>query len=125
LVFFRTLTLEDGDALDVLVPTDAFTFPGCQLDARLIGVIKANQKEREKENRNHRLIAEAEQSVLYAEVKELDDLDPTLLRQIEEFFTELSPRPEYRVHRACAGGSAKCSAENRGGSINSCTTSSC
>ncbi len=78
---------EDGDPLDVLVLVDAPTFPGCEVEARVIGVIKANQKEGQKENRNDRLIAVAEQSVLYAEIKEIDDLDSTLLKQIEEFFT--------------------------------------
>ena len=33
------------------------------------------------------MIAVAEQSVLYAEIEELGDLDSTLLKQIEEFFT--------------------------------------
>src|SRR5437660_7037069 len=42
---------EDGDPLDVLVLVDAPTFPGCEVEARVIGVIKANQKEGEKENR--------------------------------------------------------------------------
>jgi len=78
---------EDGDPLDVLVLTDAPTFPGCEVEVRVIGVIKANQKEGDKENRNDRLIAVAEQSVLYAEIKDLGDLDFTLLKQIEAFFT--------------------------------------
>ena len=78
---------EDGDPLDVLVLTDAPTFPGCEVEVRVIGVIKANQKEKGKENRNDRLIAVAEQSVLYARIEELGDLDSTLLKQIEEFFT--------------------------------------
>ena len=78
---------EDGDPLDVLVLTDAPTFPGCEVEVRVIGVIEANQKEKGKENRNDRLIAVAEQSVLYAEIEELGDLDFTLLKQIEEFFT--------------------------------------
>src|SRR5947209_19831121 len=39
---------EDGDPLDVLVLTDAPTFPGCEVEVRVIGVIKANQKEKGK-----------------------------------------------------------------------------
>ena len=77
---------EDGDPLDVLVLTDEPTFPGCELDVRVLGVIKAIQKENGEESQNDRLIAVAQESVRYAEVKELDDLDPTLLKQIEEFF---------------------------------------
>jgi inorganic pyrophosphatase len=85
--FIPNTEAEDGDPLDVLVLTDEPTFPACLLDVRVIGVIKANQKEGEKENRNDRLIAVAEQSVRYGQVRELGDLDPTLLKQIEEFFT--------------------------------------
>jgi inorganic pyrophosphatase len=78
---------EDGDPLDVLVLSDEPMFPGCQVDCRLVGVIKANQKEEGKEHRNDRLIAVAEASVLYAGVKELSDLEPAVLKQIEAFFT--------------------------------------
>jgi inorganic pyrophosphatase len=77
---------EDGDPLDILILSDESTFPGCQLDCRLIGVIKANQREQGEEKRNDRLIAVAAASVLYASVKEISDLEPALLRQIEEFF---------------------------------------
>src|SRR5438477_4905139 len=67
-------------------PGTVQAFPGCELDVRVLGVIKAIQKENGEESQNDRLIAVAQQSVRYAEVKELDDLDPTLLKQIEEFF---------------------------------------
>ena len=77
---------QDGDPLDILILSDESTFPGCQLDCRLIGVIKANQREEGEENRNDRLLAVAAASVLYASVKELSDLEPALLKQIEEFF---------------------------------------
>jgi inorganic pyrophosphatase len=70
----------DGDPLDVLILTDEPTFPGCELDVRLLGVIKATQKENGKATRNDRLVAVAEQSIRYAEVKDLADLDPGLLR---------------------------------------------
>jgi inorganic pyrophosphatase len=77
---------EDGDPLDVLVLSDAPMFPGCEVECRLLGVIEARQKERGKEKRNDRILAVAAGSVLYASVKELSDLEPAVLRQIEEFF---------------------------------------
>jgi inorganic pyrophosphatase len=70
---------EDGDPLDVLIPSDEPTFPGCQIDCRLIGAILANQKEQGKaEKENDRLIAVAEASVLYAGIKNLADLERRL-----------------------------------------------
>lgn len=76
---------EDGDdPLDVLVLTDEPTFPGCEIDCRVLGVIKAEQKEKGRQNRNDRLVAVAEGSVLYG--TELSDLDQNLLKPIEAFF---------------------------------------
>ena len=77
---------EDGDPLDVLVLTDEPTFPGCEIDCRVLGVIKAYQKEEGEQNRNDRLIAVAEQSLLYGDMTDLSDLDPKVLKQIEAFF---------------------------------------
>ncbi|MBV9624693.1 MAG: inorganic diphosphatase [Acidobacteria bacterium] len=77
----------DGDPLDVLVLSDEPTFPGCEVECRIIGALRATQREKGKENRNDRLIAVAEGSVLYAGVNELSDLEPAVLQQIEQFFT--------------------------------------
>ena len=73
--FFPETRGEDGDPLDVLVLTDEPTFPGCQIDCRLVGTILAKQRAEGKgEFRNDRIIAVAEASVLYASVRELDDI---------------------------------------------------
>ena len=84
--FFPETRTEDGDPLDVLILSDEPTFPGCLIDCRLIGVIKAHQREQGKQSSNDRLIAVAEASVLYSGVRELSDLEPVVLKQIEDFF---------------------------------------
>ena len=76
----------DGDALDVLVLSDEPLFPLCLVQARLIGVIEAEQTQEGKTFRNDRMIAVAVGSRLYAKVNELDDLPPTLMDEIEQFF---------------------------------------
>ncbi|MBV8205632.1 MAG: inorganic diphosphatase [Acidobacteria bacterium] len=78
---------EDGDPLDVLVLSDEPMFPGCEVECRLVGAIKANQTEDGETRRNDRLIAIPAMSVRYASVKELGDLEPAVLAQIEAFFT--------------------------------------
>jgi inorganic pyrophosphatase len=85
--FIPNTEAEDGDPLDVLVLSDEPMFPGCEVECRLVGVIKARQKEEGKENRNDRLIAVAAGSVLYANLKDLSDLESGVLTQIEAFFT--------------------------------------
>lgn len=84
--FVPSTKADDGDPLDVLVLTDEALFPGCMVECKLIGVIEAEQKEEGEQNRNDRVIAVATQSLLYAELDSLDELNPVVLKQIEAFF---------------------------------------
>jgi inorganic pyrophosphatase len=78
---------DDGDPLDVLVLLDAATPVGCILSARLLGVIKARQREREGEwIQNDRLLAVATRSRRHTHLAALHDLRPELLDEIEAFF---------------------------------------
>ena len=77
----------DGDPLDVLVLMDEPAFVGCLVAARLIGVIEAEQTERDGAiERNDRLIAVAAQSEIHTEVKSINDLNEKLVDEIEHFF---------------------------------------
>ena len=77
----------DGDPLDVLVLMDEAAFPGCLIRARLIGVIEAEQTEKDgKRERNDRLIAVAADSHTHSDVRSINDLNETLVEQIEHFF---------------------------------------
>lgn len=78
---------EDGDPLDVLILMDEPAFVGCLVPARLIGVIEAEQTERDGETeRNDRLIAVAANSHNHKDVQALDDLNQNLVDEIEHFF---------------------------------------
>lgn len=78
---------EDGDAIDVLVLMDEPVFPGCVVPCRLVGVIEAEQTERDGHaERNDRLIAVAESSTIHEDVNDVADLSRNLLSEIEEFF---------------------------------------
>ncbi|MDQ5827139.1 MAG: inorganic diphosphatase [Chloroflexota bacterium] len=77
----------DGDPLDVLILMDEPAFVGCLVPARLIGVIEAEQTERDGETgRNDRLIAVAANSHAHKEVRSLDDISRALVDEIEHFF---------------------------------------
>jgi inorganic pyrophosphatase len=77
----------DGDPLDVLVLMDEPAFAGCLVPARLVGAIVAEQTERNGETeRNDRLIAVASRSYIHRDVRALDDLNQTLVEEIEHFF---------------------------------------
>ena len=77
----------DGDPLDVLVLMDEAAFPGCLVPSRLIGVVEAEQTERDgRVERNDRLIAVASDSHTHSHVRSINDLNDTLVDQIEHFF---------------------------------------
>lgn len=85
--FIPSTTGGDGDPLDVLILMDEPAFVGCLVEARLIGVIEANQTERDgKVEKNDRLIAVADASRNHENVKSLDDLNENLVHEIEHFF---------------------------------------
>ncbi|MFL6335615.1 MAG: inorganic diphosphatase [Pyrinomonadaceae bacterium] len=77
----------DGDPLDVLVLMDEPAFAGCLVRTRLVGVIEAEQTERDGETtRNDRLVGVAADSRLHTRVRTLEDLGAALLEEIEHFF---------------------------------------
>jgi inorganic pyrophosphatase len=77
----------DGDPLDVLVLMDEPAFAGCLVRVRLVGVIEAEQTERDGETtRNDRLIGVAAEAHLHKGVRTLKGLGPALLDEIEHFF---------------------------------------
>lgn len=84
--FVPSTRAEDGDPLDVLVLMDAPVFPGCIVPSRLIGVIEAEQTEDGQAERNDRLLAVAANSAAHRSIREMKDLSPDLISQIEHFF---------------------------------------
>ena len=76
----------DGDPLDVLLLMDEPAFVGCLIEARILGVIEAEQTDEGKTERNDRLIAIAAKSHTHGALKSLKELDANLIREIEHFF---------------------------------------
>ena len=74
---------EDGDPLDILVFTSAPTFPGCYIDARIIGgmyMIDCGEED-------IKLLAVNVGDPRYENIQKLDDLAPHFLKEIENFFS--------------------------------------
>lgn len=77
----------DGDPLDVLVLMDEAVPPGTIVPSRLLGVIDAEQTEKDgKTTENPRLIAVADACQLFRDVTKLSDLPLAVIEQIEHFF---------------------------------------
>jgi inorganic pyrophosphatase len=78
---------EDGDPLDALLLMEEPAFASCLVQARLIGVIEAEQTESSGETvRNDRLIAVAKVARDYEGLHTPKDIDPHLLEEYEHFF---------------------------------------
>lgn len=91
---------QDGDPLDVLLLMDEPAFTGCLVPARLIGVIEADQVDKGAKSpiRNDRLIAVAIGAPTYKSLREIADLDPELLSEIEHFFVSYDQMEGKQFH---------------------------
>jgi inorganic pyrophosphatase len=78
---------DDGDPLDVLVLMDEALPTGTVVPFRLIGVIEAQQTDKDGETtENSRLIGIAVACEIFADVDKLSDLPHAVVEQIEHFF---------------------------------------
>lgn len=77
---------DDGDPLDVMVLMDEPAHVGCLVDIRIIGVIEAKQTQNGKTETNDRLLGVAVHSYQHESVSSLDELNPAILEQVEQFF---------------------------------------
>jgi inorganic pyrophosphatase len=78
---------EDGDPLDIIVIAESATFPGCLIDRRIIGALKAEQTERDgKTLRNDRFLGVPMVPQLFPDVNKLDQLPESIINQLEHFF---------------------------------------
>ncbi len=85
--FVPSTLADDGDPIDVLLLMDEPAFPGCVLDARLIGVIEGEDElDGGETQRNDRLLAVASASDTFENFKTVDDLPPQMLKHMQEFF---------------------------------------
>lgn len=72
----------DGDHLDVLVIVEEPTFPGCLVQVRPIGVLEM----RDEKGLDHKVIAVPMADPRLNQIRDLSELAPHWLREIENFF---------------------------------------
>ena len=77
---------EDGDPLDILVMTQAELFPGCLIDARVIGVMHMLDQGVV----DDKIIAVASKDVTLSHIQKIDDLPPTYRVELDHFFEHYS-----------------------------------
>lgn len=73
---------EDGDPLDILIISDEGTFAGCVVEARPIGVLEMEDEK----GKDEKILAVSVHDPRYNTVRQLEDLVPHRLLEIEHFF---------------------------------------
>lgn len=73
---------EDGDHLDILVIVEEPTFPGCHIKVRPIGVLNMIDVNGE----DQKILAVPMGDPRFERVKDISDISPHWLREIENFF---------------------------------------
>lgn len=72
----------DGDPLDILVICSDPTFPGCIVPARVLGCLTMVDDGK----LDYKLISVVDCDPRHADIKELEDLSPFVLKEISNFF---------------------------------------
>jgi inorganic pyrophosphatase len=96
--FVPSTEAEDGDPLDVLLLLTAPAFPGCVVEARVLGALEIEQQEPDgRVVRNDRLLAVAADAREHKNIREIGDLSAELLHEIEHFFTSYNAVKGQRI----------------------------
>jgi inorganic pyrophosphatase len=87
--FVPNTIAEDGDPLDVLVIMDEHAYPGCLVECRVVGILEAEQvEENKKKERNDRIVAVANNSILFGGISDVRELNKSMIEEIENFFID-------------------------------------
>jgi len=102
---------EDGDPLDVLILMDFGALPGALVEIRLVGGIKAEQKDKGEDwVRNDRLIAVFRRARNFEKIGSMSDLRADFLDEVAQFFEQYN-KLDHKQFRALGEYSAKEAAE--------------
>lgn len=88
----KTLSL-DGDPLDILVLSSEKTFPGCIVDARIVGYLDVVDNG----EGDQKVIAVADKDPRYDHIQELNDIPDTTLEIIKDFFKTYKTLQKIKV----------------------------
>ena len=87
-------TLErDGDPLDILILTSEPTFPGCLIDARIVGVLKTIDNG----FNDNKIIAVNNTDPRFDNINELSDINDHVKEEIKHFFKNYKTLQHIKV----------------------------
>jgi len=80
--YIENTLAEDDDPLDILVLASTKTFPGCIVDARVIGYLDMVDNG----EKDHKIIAVMDHDPRFSHIHKMADIQEHLLREITHFF---------------------------------------
>ena len=80
--YIENTLADDGDALDILILSSSPTFPGCIVNARILGYLELKDRNRNDE----KIIAVPTGDPRYNEYQKIDDIPKHTRDEIKEFF---------------------------------------
>jgi len=80
--YIEATLAEDNDPLDILVIASTKTFPGCIVDARVIGSLDMIDND----EKDHKIIAVMDHDPRFSHVHSISDIQDHMLREIKHFF---------------------------------------
>ncbi len=85
---------EDGDPIDVLVLATFPTFPGCIVNARILGMLEMSDEK----GVDTKLLAVMADDPRFDHVQSLDDVNPHALKEIPHFFETYKQLEKKETH---------------------------
>ncbi|MEZ6073160.1 MAG: inorganic diphosphatase [Pirellulales bacterium] len=80
--FIPQTLAEDGDALDALIMVNEATFPGCLIEARVVGIFRMTDRTKP----DCKILGVPDSDPLFVEYRDLADVPSHFLKEVEHFF---------------------------------------
>lgn len=87
---------DDGDPLDVIIKVREPSFPGCLIEARIIGVLDMQDGDDD----DAKILAVPKDDPYYERIKDISDVSDAFLKEVEHFFQvykQLEPKKPVQV----------------------------
>lgn len=91
--FIENTLEKDGDPLDILILTSEPTFPGCIIDAKIVGVLKTIDNGFE----DNKIIAVNHADPRFDDIEKLSDIKEHTLSEIKHFFANYKTLQNIKV----------------------------
>jgi len=91
--FIDNTLAEDGDPLDIVLISSSPTFPGCIVEARVIGYLEVIDNG----FKDYKLISVVNKDPRYNEINNLEDISSFILAEIKDFFSNYKTLEKIHV----------------------------